>query len=679
MKRAWWQFGRREDELSEEIESHIAMAVRERVARGESLDSATAAARRQFGNREVVHATARDMWGFVWLEQLLLDLRYAIRKLRLAPGFALASTLSLAFGIGATVTMFAVVDTADIRSLPYPHADRLVAIEETATATAEGARGRVYEMGTSPEAVAAWRQATQSFDAIAFVNQGELYSAQDDENERLDMAEVDPDFFRVLSATPAVGRAVAPGDTAADAPGVIVLSDRFWRARFGADRGVVGRTLQVTRSVSLTAPRETFTIVGVMPPNVDYPGGTLGWMAYRPRRPGSAGTNGFGTAHVVARLRAGRTIEAARAELNALERGVAAASPVAVANRAARVKPLHEHLREPYPNDANGFDSAKGRAVRLAVVLVVLLIAVINVGNLLLARAAFRTHEFSVRTALGASRWRLARQILIESACISFLGASFGVAMALWGTAFVASLGDLKRMGIVPRIDIRVAIFAVVLGIGVALGIGVIPIVALVRTGGRRMRGAFAGATGRSGRAGVSGLLLTTQLAFALTLLTGAGLLTKELIRLRTRGYDYDPANIIYFPSNWMHGGSAARDQFRSDALSRIKAIPGVASASDFELCGCAGFFPLGDKKKIASFFISAVSVNPGFLKNLQTPAHRGRDFSDADFSAAAPVAIVSSSCRGHDSGRVKIQSGSRSSSRQDFRSVANRSPTHCI
>ncbi len=148
---AWWRFGRRHDELTEEIESHLAQAIQDRIARGESLEGATAGARMEFGNREVVRATTRDMWGWAWLEHLMLDSRYALRKLRRAPGFAVASVLSLAIGIGATVTMYAVVDAADIRGLPYPHADQLFVLEQLTTRRPNPAGPEVVDAGPAPE------------------------------------------------------------------------------------------------------------------------------------------------------------------------------------------------------------------------------------------------------------------------------------------------------------------------------------------------------------------------------------------------------------------------------------------------------------------------------------------------------------------------------------------------
>jgi len=646
MRRAWWQFWRREEEFAEEMASHLAMAIQERVARGESIENATAAARREFGNREVVRATTRDMWGWVWLEQIALDFRYAVRKLRLAPGFTAVAALSLAIGIGATVTMYAVVDAADIRALPYPNADRLVAMEEIGTAKVGGGAFREFGSGVSAETFATWHRSTHAFDAMTLVTLRDVFLMQNEENERLSLPEVGAEFFSILGGVPLIGRGIVPSDTNPDAPAVVVLSQRFWMERFRGDRGVIGRPLQLTRTEELTSPRETYTIVGVMPEKIDYPGAAQGWIAARSGPP--AGRSD-GISHALARLRQGQTLESARAELSAVERGITRANTGPFRATGIRVQSLRARLRAGQPNDPVAMDSVKGRAVRLAVVFFVLLIAVINVGNLLLARSAYRDHEVAVRVALGASRWRLAQQILVEGGCIALLGGSIGVAVAWWGTKFTASIGDLARQGIVPSVDLRVALFAVVLSIAVALGIGFIPMLSLIRAAGDSHRSESPRITVGRTRAGVSGLLLVGQIGAALTLLTGAGLLGRELLRLDARGYDYDPTNMIWVPNGQtFHGQSAdVRREFRAEALARLKRIPGVVSVSDLELCGCNGFFPLEDKTKITRFLISAISVSPGFLTNLRIPLRRGRDFTESDFATSAPVAIISSDAAG--------------------------------
>ncbi|MFI5233331.1 MAG: ADOP family duplicated permease [Gemmatimonadales bacterium] len=640
MKRAWWQFGRRGDELREEMESHLAMAIEERVARGEPLAEATEAARQQFGNRELIRATSREMWGVVWFEQLGLDLRYGLRKLRLGPGFTAVAALSLAIGIGATVTMYAVVDAADIRGLPYPHAERLYVLAATSTfRTTLNGPGRTMQMPVSPATFSDWRNSSHSFDAMTRVAPTLLYWPHDDDAEPLSLAAVGADFFPMLGAKAAIGRSIVSADTSADAPGVIVLSHAFWRERFGADRNVVGQRLQLTANDSLGAPRETYTVIGVMGEQMDFPAATQGWVAER---------SGLQSpANVLARLGEARTVDAAVEELSAT--GFSTHEPAFPFRHAGvRATPLRAWLQQAGSKESFSIESAKGRAVRLGIVLCVLLIAVFNVGNLLLARSAARDHEMTIRTSLGASRARLAQQIIVEGGCLAFAGAVIGVALARWGIGLIGALGEFEHMGVVPVLDTRVLAFALTLTMLVALGTGFIPILSLLGDRGPvRTRESPVASQGRL-RSRVQGVLLVGQIGAALTLLTGAGLLAKELVRLEKQGFDFNPTNIVWFPH--LHGTAQrdplARGRFRDDALARLARAPGVSSVSAFEEFGDDGFYPLGAPdlaEKTYDLHMDA-AVSAGFIRNLGIRLIRGRDFSAVDYSTRAPVAILSTS-----------------------------------
>jgi predicted permease len=639
MTRAWWQFGRREDELSEELESHIAMAVAERVARGESLDSATAAARRQFGNREVVRGTARDVWGWTWLESLMLDFRYALRKLREAPGFTVVATLSLAIGIGATVTMYSVVDAADIRGLPYPEANRLYVLQQTAMIRTRADGPLVTNASPAPAATTAvWLATAHAFDATARVGREQLLWPHDDESEPLDVASVGSGFFGMLGAKPVLGRAIAPGDTTADAPGVIVLSHTFWHDRFGADRNVVGQRIQLDTSDAPNMPHETYTVIGVMPEQVDYPPAVTGWTAER------AGSIGWAT--VLAHLADGKTAAAAIAELQAATRALpppqGSTQPPGV-----RATGLRESLVTGGPTGMFSIDSAEGRAVRFGIVFFVLIIAMFNVGNLLLARSAARDQEMSVRRALGASRARLAQQLLVEGGCIALIGGSLGIALARWGIVTSAAFGSLAIRGIVPVLDWRVLAFSLALTVIVALGTGFIPVIALGRNAAGSEGGESPKASAGRARTRVQGGLLVMQVAAALTLMTGAGILGKELLRLQKQGFGIDATNITFFQNIHRPFGRSTMSgaEFRDEVVRQLQRIPGVSSVSVMEFFGNDAFYPVGQPAKAGRtiFDHQDIAVNRGFLRTIGVPLLRGRDLTDADYASAAPVALVSS------------------------------------
>jgi len=646
-------FGRRdvERDLEDEILEHIERQTQQNIADGMTPGDARAAARRAFGNREVVRATARDTWGWVWLEQLALDFRYAIRKLRLAPGFTAVATLSLAIGIGATVTMYAVVDAADIRGLPYPNADRLYHLN-LVTTSRPNPSGPVQRRGVAvPAAIATdWQRFARSFDGLATWGGRVLYWPREDENESAGFQAVGTDFLSLLGARPVIGRLIAPSDTNPDAPAVLVLSYSTWRDRFASDRGVVGRTLPFRTTFDLSGPTEGYTIIGVAAQGVDYPATTNGWIAQR--------SGMREDLNVLARLRPGRSIEAANAELNAMTRAAAPPSG-AMLSVEVRAVPLRDRIRvlnysTGRPEESYAIENAKGRAVHLGVVLFVLVIAVINVGNLLLARSAARDHEMVVRVALGASRTRLARQLLVEGGCIALLGGVLGVAIAPAGVRLVGSLGLLAEMGIVPVIDGRIVIFAILLTSVVALGAGFIPVLSLARVRGTSERNESPRASAGRARTRLQGVLLVGQIGAALTLLTGAALLAKELLRLERQGLGFDPTNLV-----WLQRVGDARAsgrnlqrmaRFRDDMLARFARVPGVSSVSEYERFDEPGFYPLGDPAKAEKNprLHFDVALNPGFLTNLRIPLIRGRDFVSSDYASAAPVSIVSSSAAEH-------------------------------
>ena len=646
-------FSRRavERDLEDEILEHIERQTQQNIADGMTPGDTRAAARRAFGNREIVRATARETWGWVWLEQLALDFRYAIRKLRLAPGFTAVAALSLAIGIGATVTMYAVVDAADIRGLPYPNADRLyhlnLVTRSRPNPTGPIQRRRGIEV---PYAIADdWERFAQSFDAMATYGGRVLYWQREDQNEDAVIEAVGTDFLSLLGARPVIGRLIAPSDTNPDAPAVLVLSYSTWRDRFASDRGVVGRTLQFRTTFDLSGPTEGYTIIGVAAQGVDYPATTNGWIAQR------SGTRE--DRYVLARLRPGRSIETANAELNALTRAAAPPSG-AILSVEVRAVPLRDRIRGSTSpagaRESYAIENAKGRTVHLGVVLFVLVIAVINVGNLLLARSAARDHEMVVRAALGASRTRLARQLLVEGGCIALLGGVLGVAIAPAGVRLVGSLGSLAEMGIVPVIDGRIVIFAILLTSVVALGAGFIPVLSFARVGGASERNESPKASAGRTRTRLQGVLLVGQIGAALTLLTGAALLAKELLRLEKQGFGFDPLNVVLLQQ--VGDARAGRKdlqrmaRFRDDLLARLVRVPGVSSVSEYERFEEPGFYPLGEPEKAEKNLRLHfdVAVNPGFLANLRIPLIRGRDFVGSDYASAAPIAIVSTSAAEH-------------------------------
>jgi len=533
-----------------------------------------------------------------------------------------------------------VVDAADIRALPYPQADRLFVIEGTMTyRTSPSGADHVATGGAPIASTDNWKNSTSAFDTMARFGYSGLTWSHDDETESIDIETVSADFLPLLGAAPLIGRTIAPGDTSADAPAVLVMSYAFWRDRFGADRRVIGRMVQFDTSQAPGARSVMYTVIGVMPESIDYPPAASGWVAER------AGSRGF--ARVLAHLAPGSSPAAGTAALQA----AATRFPVQIGPGApggVRVTALRESLRSNGPTGMFTIDSTKGRLVRLAVVVFVLLIAMFNVGNLLLARSAAREHEMMVRRALGASRARLTQHVLIEGGCVAAIGGLLGVALAHRGIATTTSFGTLATRGIVPVLDARVLLFAVLLSVVVALGTGFIPLVSLsgatLGSGGADSPRTSAG----SARVRAQNGLLVVQVAAALTLLTGAGILGKELWRLDRQGFGFDATNVAFFSGVHRPFGAVGMDgaQFREEVLQRLRLVPGVSSVSVIESFFSNGSYPVGEPERAGHTVLDHqdLSVNPGFLRNLGIRLIRGRDFTDADYASSAPVALVSSS-----------------------------------
>ncbi|HKG96139.1 MAG TPA: ABC transporter permease, partial [Gemmatimonadaceae bacterium] len=378
------------------------------------------------------------------MDPFLRDLRYALRTLAKAPSFTAVAVLTLALGIGATTTIFSVVNAVLLRPLPYPEAGRLVVLWETIR------RESVQRRSVSYPNFDDWRAQASSFEQLAassgsgFVLTGGCAQATSAcEPERLAGELVTAGYFPLLGARAAVGRALRAEDDAAGADPVVVISDALWRRRFGGDPSAVGRAVAVDGKPA--------TIVGVMPPafrglsdNADV------WAAL------SGPTAGTGTAEqlrergsrwlqVIARLRPGVTAERAQAEMDAVAARLSAAFPESNSNRGAVVVPLSEEL----------FGGVRrGLLVLLGAVGFVLLIASANVANLLLARAAGRQREMALRSALGATRLRLARQLLAEGVVLALAGAAAGALLAVWGVELLATLNPVSLPSFVrPRVD----------------------------------------------------------------------------------------------------------------------------------------------------------------------------------------------------------------------------------
>jgi putative ABC transport system permease protein len=565
-----------------------------------------------------------------WLADLSRDLRHGLRLLARAPGFTAVSVLTLALGIGANTSIFSVVYGVLLRPLPYPEPGRLVALWET-----DGNRDVRKDTVSYLNFVDLSTRSRTLQDVAVLRWQGFNVTGLGDA-EQVTSCPVSSGYFRALGVQPALGRGfTAQEDTPASSP-VVVLSYGFWKARMGADPAVLGRPLKLDG--------ESTTVVGVMPQDF-----TLVQEARTPelwtpigQDPWAPGDRASHVYRAIARLRPGKTLAQAQAELDGIAAGLAAAYPSTNAGRGVNLVPLAEEVTGPV---------RPVLLLLLAAVGLVLLIACANVSNLLLVRASMRQREMALRTALGASRSRLVRQALAESLLLSLAGGAVGLLLAILGTRVLPGLlpaafpkaGDIQVDGAVLGFTLALcAVAALAFGLAPAAQAGRFDLRQALQEGGRTV-------VVRSRR--LRGGLAIAQVALALVLLAGAGLLARSLVRLLSVQPGFDLDGVLSFRVKLPDAKYKAEHrsvEFFSTLLQRIRALPQVDSA------GATTTLPLGKGDIGTSFRVVGRpepgpsdepqaryhAITPGYFEALRIPLVRGRLFNEHD-TYDAPGALL--------------------------------------
>jgi len=511
---------RAERDLEDEIRYHLDLEIEAQRHAGLSPDEARHAALRAMGAIEKSKDECRDLrWGRL-VGEFLSDLRYAGRALRRRPGFAALAIAIVALGIGANTAVFSVVNGVLLKSLPYPDADRIVVLRTTSVKTGE----------INPLVTLAnfwdWRAQSTSFEAMATYRGGETPVTPGDTAEYARHATVDVQWFGVFRVVPAIGRAFGPADLVpSNSQPVAIISDAYWQSRYGGDPGVLQRTIRVGNTLR--------HIVGVMPQGFQFPNRTDVWTPQTSRTASRTSHNLL----AVARLKPGVPLASANAELSAIAARLAQQYPDSNEGRGVSVARLQDQLV---------------RDVRLMLYLMwgavglVLVIACANTATLLLTKATARSREIAVRTALGASRRRIMRQLVTESLLLAIVAAAAGIALAYWGVqalvaltpADVVRLTDTRIDGGVLAFTLAVSLLASILfGLVPALHASKMDLAEAIKNGARATSGS------RSIR--TRGVLVVGQIALAVILLTGAGLLVRSLIALQNVTLGFEPANVL--------------------------------------------------------------------------------------------------------------------------------------
>ncbi|HWJ12630.1 MAG TPA: ABC transporter permease [Gemmatimonadaceae bacterium] len=565
------------------------------------------------------------------LSDLGQDLHFALRTLRSAPGFAIAAILTLAIGIGANTAIFSAVDGVLLKPLPYSRAEQIVRIYQN-----DRAKNKPRD-DVAPGNFAQWRARATSFAAMAAVEPyGLIYSGPEGE-EQIRNWNVTEDFFRVLDARPAAGRLFLPEDYRPGAPAVLVLTYESWQKRFGGESGVIGRTITIGHAPA--------TIVGVLPRDFAYLGARTPQEMYAPKVLDSLERDLRGSAwyHVVARLRPNATIGQASADLERVSSQLAREYPGTNAKIGVSLVSLREGM-------VGG--SARLLWLLLGAVGLVLLIACVNVANLVLARTHRRSREFAVRVALGAGRGRVARQVLAESFVIALIGGVAGAALAYWGVGVIRGLSPISIPRVDEmRVDVRALVFALAAILLTTFLFGVVPALRASDRGSDELKsGTRAGGGMRHRRLRES--LVAAEIALAVVLLTGAGLLLRSFVSVLSQDRGYRTDHVVgatMFAWQWTPTPEA-RARFAAQLVERAKAIPGVSAAGvtssppltaaigvDHGTYGVVGrIVPRGSEPSA-----HLTSITPGAFDALRISVRRGRVFSLRDDASSLPVAVI--------------------------------------
>ncbi|HEX5481473.1 MAG TPA: ABC transporter permease, partial [Terriglobia bacterium] len=422
----WFKRKRREQELDEEIRVHLAMAIRERIERGEDPAEAEANARREFGNAALVKEVTRDVWGWRWLESLIQDLRFGLRQLRRNPGFTAVAVITLALGIGANTAIFSCIDAELLHPFPFKHLSRIVTVWETAP------KQNQFQASAAPANFLDWAKQNTTLDLLAADHGWSVNLTGHGLAERLEGYQVTADFFRLLGVAPRLGRFISAADFHPGQTSIAVFSYGFWQRRLGGDSHVVGKMVLLNG--------QKYTVIGIMPKGFDYPLGADVWAPLD-----LAGATGADRAdhylRVIGRLKPGASVDQARADLASIAERLGREYPRTNAGHSVQVISLVQSVA----GDARPFLELLMGAAGF-----VLLLACANVMNLQLARAAGREKEIAVRLALGGGRWRITRQLLVETLMLAALGGIAGALLASWGV-------HLALRGVPPYIVAHVA------------------------------------------------------------------------------------------------------------------------------------------------------------------------------------------------------------------------------
>ena len=639
-RRARMLFLRRErfdQDMEEEMRLHRDLRAREMQMQGVTAQEADYAAQRRFGNTLLLREEIHQDWGFAWIDHLRQDLRYGLRLLRKSPAFTFVVIITLGLGIGANTAIFGVVNAVLLQPLPYSHPEQLLNVFENNLQKGIKASGCSWQD---------FQQLQQSgiFQSAAGAQRHDLTLNGTGSPAVVTTVVVTPEIFPLLNASPLAGRYFLPADNQPGSAPVVLLSEGVWRSRFGADRKIVGSSIHLDQ--------QAFTVVGIMPAAFRVP--VFGshqeiWIpvVHDPLFGGWIDKRGVHFLRVMARIKPGVALAQAQSEADSISRKLSSDFPVENGGWAVRLAPLHAAIVG---------DVKTPLLVLLGAVGLVLLLACVNIANLLLARATLRAREMALRQAFGAERGRIIRQLLTESLMPGLLGGILGVVLACLSTRALRLLLPADIPSTRPvQVDVWVLAFAFLISMIASIGFGLAPALLAARSG---FQANFKDGVATSGsdvrRLRVRNLLTVAEITLAMVLVAAAGLLVRSLIRMTSVDPGFQSAHLLKAEISlprYQYSTPQQWSAFAETLLDRIHAQPGLQESA------LAVPLPLADSFVNLPFSIAGhaapattpptadyVSATPEYFRVMGIPLLRGRFFTREDSASSHRVAIISES-----------------------------------
>jgi predicted permease len=632
----WWEMRRRDADLERELRSDLELEEQEQREKGTSPEEAHYAARRALGNTVLIRERTHEAWGWASFERFLADGRYALRVLFKSPGFALTASLTLALGIGANAAIFSLVNAIILRPLPYPSPNQLVGLGQWRSQKGQG----YVQTGVSAPNIVDIGGQKDIFQQVGYYRWSGFNITEGNHPESIDGIKASLQMLPIFGVPPVVGRSFTAEEVQSGHDQVAILGHRLWQTRYGADPAILGKTIHLDE--------RSYTIVGVMPGRFrftwDQEIGVFVPLALTPEELSEKGRATSRDLETQARLQSNVTVKQAQAAMDTLAAHLAAEHPDSNKGWGFKVEPLHaayyRHIGQPL-------------LIMSGAVLFVLLIACANVANLLLARATVRKREIAIRAAIGATRRRLIIQLLTESVVLASIGGFLGLLLAYIGDRILTlEMAHYRRFSVpnasVINLDWRVLLFASGLTLLTGIIFGLAP--AWIASGtdlNESLRESGANSASESGRRHLRNGLVISEIALALVLLTGAGLLVRTFLGLMQVDLGIDATNVVTTEIDlpqYKYSMPANQTQFFRQVLQRIESLPGVQVAGIEQPDSTVFFQPQGQAPTVPGQEPTAGLnvVSPGDFAAMGIGQVAGRGFTQNDADGATPVAMIS-------------------------------------